>query len=82
MLTPPLVNRREMIMAESRVNSVDFLKEELDRSSPRCPDCGSFLDAPRINPESGKLERKCLACQEWLPVIHVREARNARLELL
>jgi hypothetical protein len=33
-----------------------------------CPDCGSFLDAPRVNPENGRLGRKCAACHEWHPV--------------
>jgi hypothetical protein len=30
-----------------------------------CPECGSFLDAPRIHPESDRLARKCPPCQDW-----------------
>ena len=33
-----------------------------------CPDCGSFLDAPRVNPYDGELGRKCCSCREWYPV--------------
>jgi hypothetical protein len=33
-----------------------------------CPQCGSFLDAPRVNPTTGDVERKCMACRDWLPV--------------
>lgn len=33
-----------------------------------CPECGSFLDAPRIDPSTGELGRKCVACREWRPV--------------
>jgi hypothetical protein len=33
-----------------------------------CPDCGSFLDAPRINPYDGELSRKCSSCGEWYPI--------------
>jgi len=33
-----------------------------------CPDCGSFLDAPRENPSDGELGRKCCSCREWHPV--------------
>lgn len=38
-----------------------------------CPDCGSFLDAPRTNPLTGDLGRKCVSCRDWWPV----EARLA-----
>ena len=46
------------------------------RSSPQqppatpiqLPECGSFLDAPRANPASGDLARKCAACRDWYPV--------------
>jgi hypothetical protein len=31
----------------------------------RCPGCGSFLDAARINPLTGMLAHKCAACLEW-----------------
>lgn len=39
-----------------------------------CPECGSFLDAPRINPLTGDLARKCVSCREWWSV----EANPAR----
>lgn len=34
----------------------------------RCPDCGSFLDAPRADPATGVLARKCAACLVWHPL--------------
>jgi hypothetical protein len=34
----------------------------------QCPGCGSFLDAPRVNPSDGRLGRKCAACRDWHPV--------------
>lgn len=53
-------------MTELLVDSApDFLKDELDRWSTGCPECGSFLDAPRLNPETQEVARKCIACQEW-----------------
>lgn len=33
-----------------------------------CPECGSFLDAPRVNPHDGELGRKCSSCPDWYPV--------------
>jgi hypothetical protein len=33
-----------------------------------CPECGSFLDAPRVNPDDGELGRKCSSCREWHPL--------------
>jgi hypothetical protein len=30
-----------------------------------CPQCGSFLDAPRPHPPSGEEARKCVSCQDW-----------------
>ena len=33
-----------------------------------CPQCGSFLDAPRAHPGSGDLARKCASCRDWYPV--------------
>jgi hypothetical protein len=33
-----------------------------------CPGCGSFLDAPRVNPYDGEVARKCCSCREWFPV--------------
>jgi len=60
-------------MTELLVDSVEvFLREELDRWSPRCPECGSFLDAPRMNPERGDFARKCIACEEWHALVPVR----------
>jgi hypothetical protein len=40
------------------------------RASPgsRCPICGSFLDAPRVNRVTRKLGRKCSVCDEWHPL--------------
>jgi hypothetical protein len=49
-----------------------LLKSEPGRSIFRCPDCGSFFDAPRINPETGDVGRKCVSCQEWYPVAALR----------
>ena len=45
-----------------------LLSDEPARSIFRCPECGSFFDAPRINPETGKPARKCISCQTWFPV--------------
>jgi hypothetical protein len=50
----------------------NFLTAELQRQSPRCPECGSFFDAPRVDPKSGTIARKCMACQEWHPLISLR----------
>jgi hypothetical protein len=44
------------------------LVEKIDVPIYCCPDCGSFLDAPRVNPDNGELGRKCCACPEWHPV--------------
>jgi transposase-like protein len=33
-----------------------------------CPQCGSFLDAPRVHPPSGEQARKCVSCQDWYRV--------------
>jgi hypothetical protein len=41
-----------------------------------CPDCGSFLDAPRIDPVSRELARKCVACRVWHPVSRPRFDRD------
>jgi hypothetical protein len=49
-----------------------LLHEQPARSIFRCPQCGSFFDAPRVNPERGDLARKCLACQDWYPVAALR----------
>lgn len=47
----------------------------LDREAPsvfRCPECGSFFDVPRVEPERGEVARKCLACESWNPVATLR----------
>lgn len=60
-------------MTELTVESTgSFLAAELQRDSPRCPECGSFFDAPRVDPESGTIARKCMACEEWYPLIALR----------
>jgi len=41
-----------------------------------CPQCGSFLDAPRIHPPSGDLARKCASCREWYRVAREGSARD------
>ena len=43
----------------------------------RCSECGSFLDTPRINPETGGIARKCMSCLDWYPVAALR-SRLAR----
>jgi hypothetical protein len=48
------------------------LGERPARSIFRCPECGSFFDAPRRNPETGNLARKCISCNEWYPVATLR----------
>jgi hypothetical protein len=45
-----------------------LLHAEPRRSLFRCPDCGSFLDAPRIDPTTGNVARKCASCEEWHPL--------------
>jgi hypothetical protein len=35
-----------------------------------CPQCGSFLDAPRAHPASGEPARKCSSCRDWYRVMH------------
>jgi hypothetical protein len=50
----------------------NFLTAELQRQSSSCPECGSFLDAPRVDPETGIIARKCMACQKWQPLIALR----------
>jgi hypothetical protein len=45
-----------------------LLTEEPERSIFRCPECGSFFDAARINPETGDFGRKCISCETWYPV--------------
>jgi hypothetical protein len=50
----------------------DLFEAEPKRSLFRCPECGSFFDAPRIHPETGNVARKCMACQKWYPVATLR----------
>ena len=33
-----------------------------------CAICGAFLDAPRENPNTRRLARKCSQCLEWHPI--------------
>jgi hypothetical protein len=42
-----------------------------------CPSCGSFLDAPRVEPLSGELARKCPDCLEWCGIGLVRKDQHA-----
>lgn len=35
---------------------------------PRCPECGTLLDAPRVRPGTSARERKCPGCHDWHPV--------------
>jgi hypothetical protein len=49
-----------------------LLHAEPRHSIFRCPECGSFFDAPRINPETGNVARKCLSCEDWYPVASLR----------
>lgn len=56
-------------MSESLVDVVGRgLDAVVARPTFRCPECGSFLDAPRVHPPSGDLARKCAACRDWYPV--------------
>ena len=33
-----------------------------------CSRCGSILDAPRANPSTGEIARKCCECASWQPL--------------
>jgi hypothetical protein len=55
-------------MTEILVDLVRTLEHRSRESVFCCPECGSFLDAPRIDPATGELGRKCVACREWMPV--------------
>jgi hypothetical protein len=46
----------------------DLMTERPAPSIFRCQECGSFLDAARPNPETGRLARKCISCGIWYPV--------------
>ena len=54
-----------------------LLDRERTASIFRCPQCGSFLDAARVNPETSSLARKCVSCLDWYPVATLR-SRPAR----
>ncbi len=43
----------------------------------RCPECGSFFDAPRENPETRSIARKCSACDHWYPIVGASPRRAA-----
>jgi hypothetical protein len=45
-------------------------------AAPPCPRCGAFLDAPRRNGASGRIERKCSQCLEWAPLSPEEELRE------
>jgi hypothetical protein len=55
-------------MTETLIDLVRTLETRSSQTVFCCPGCGSFLDAPRINPATGDLGRKCVACREWMPV--------------
>jgi hypothetical protein len=56
-------------MTPTLLNPLGNEQREQRRSAVyRCPQCGSFFDAPRENPLTGQLARKCSACNEWYPV--------------
>ena len=47
----------------------ELLAGEGGGSMFRCSECGSFLDAPRVNPLTDCEGRKCLSCHDWQPVV-------------
>lgn len=49
------------------------LREQAYRP-PLCHACGAVLDAPRVNPASGRSERKCCDCERWQPLAQRRPA--------
>jgi hypothetical protein len=55
-------------MTETLVDLVRTLEYRSSKAVFCCPGCGSFLDAPRVNPLTGELGRKCVPCREWMPV--------------
>jgi hypothetical protein len=42
-----------------------------------CDRCGAFLDAPRRNEDSRRIERKCSQCLRWSPLTPEEELREA-----
>jgi hypothetical protein len=58
-----------MVFSSSTLRAgAGILVDGRPRPRSRCPICGSFLDAPRVNRTTGKLGRKCSACEEWHPL--------------
>ena len=51
-----------------QTESTARLAAEPSSSRISCPECGSFLDKPRLEPLSGEPARKCLACLDWYPL--------------
>ncbi|MFN8161610.1 MAG: hypothetical protein U0R52_11280 [Solirubrobacterales bacterium] len=41
---------------------------EMRLTHVRCGRCGSILDAPRVDPQTGRLGRKCCDCDLWSPL--------------
>jgi hypothetical protein len=42
-----------------------------------CERCGAFLDAPRRNDATNRIERKCSQCLRWSPLTPQEELREA-----
>jgi hypothetical protein len=59
-------------MTEALLDLVPVSGELHLAASPyNCPQCGSFLDAPRAYPPNGEPARKCVSCQVWYRVARV-----------
>jgi hypothetical protein len=71
--TPIVVVMDEVLIRRARA----LLAQDRPRSIFRCPECGSHFDAPRENPETGGIARKCLACDDWYPVVGARPRTTA-----
>jgi hypothetical protein len=57
--------RRET-MGERATGGVSAPRPDGVRASlALCPNCGSVLDAPRRGPDSGRVARKCMVCEQW-----------------
>ena len=41
-----------------------------------CERCGAFLDAPRRNEATDRMERKCSQCLRWAPLTPGEELRE------
>ena len=59
-------------MTEGTAQRMQALLDDPGISIHRCPDCGSFFDVPRVDPERGNIARKCLSCESWYPVATLR----------